>query len=323
MKAFLLGLLKPKAGLAKALILCLFIGIAYLAYVGDLKPYIDLLSSEQFSYRLGDTQISAFLLLKSILTVSVGLWLAGWLSDYIESHIKNIENLRLRSRIIIIKFLQILVYFVLFLLMLDIIGIDLTALGILGGAIGIGIGFGLQKITSNFISGMILLFENSIEINDLVELSDGLFGFVRHTGARFTLIETFEGREVMVPNEDFVTNRVTNWTFTNTSGRIDVRVGVSYDSDLDLVMKTLLECADNHPLSLDEPKPACFIEEFADSSVNFVLYFWIGDVTAGRMGPRSEVMHAIWNAFKENNVTIPFPQRDVHLFQPGKTGGNE
>lgn len=320
MKAFILGLLKPRAGLAKLLIFMLIAGASFLAYLGELKPFIDLLNSEQFSYQLGDTQISAYLVLKSLLTVSVGLWLAGWLADYVESHVKNMEKIRLRSRIIIIKFLQILIYFILFLLMLDIIGIDLTALGILGGAIGIGIGFGLQKITSNFISGMILLFENSIEMNDLVELSDGLFGFVRHTGARYTLIETFEGREVMVPNEDFVTNRVTNWTFTNTHGRIEITIGVSYNSNLDLVQKLLIDCAKSHPLCLEEPAPACFITEFADSSVNFVLYFWIGDVTAGRMGPRSDVMHAIWNSFKEHDVTIPFPQRDVHLFHPDKTG---
>ena len=126
-----------------------------------------------------------------------------------------------------------------FLFSLDLIGLDIMTFTVFSGAVGIGIGFGLQKVTSNFISGLILLFEKSIEQDDLIELNDGTYGFVQHTGARYTLIETFDGKEIMIPNEDFITNRVINWTYSNSNGRVDIELGVSYNSDLEVFTKKL------------------------------------------------------------------------------------
>ena len=210
----------------------------------------------------------------------------------------------------------VVVYFLAFLFALGVLGIDLTALTVFSGAVGIGVGFGLQKIASNFISGIILLFEKSVEEGDLVELSDGIAGFVRETGARYTLIETFEGHEVMVPNEDFITNRVTNWTFSNSRGRIDINIGVSYGSDLDKVATLLVEAANGHPRCSQSPAAECFLVDFGDNSVNFTLYFWVDDVIEGRKRPRSDVLFAIWRKFKENDIEIPFPQRDLHIKNP-------
>ncbi|GHF13618.1 hypothetical protein GCM10017044_04620 [Kordiimonas sediminis] len=316
MSLFWKTFVRPKAWVAKLLLLVLIAAFGTLAYLGYLKPIVAFLDSEDLTYVIGNSRISAYLVLKGLLTVSIGFWLAGWFTDYTDEKIKSLNHVGTRSKAILGKVLQIVIYFILFLIILDILGVDLATLGILGGAIGIGIGFGLQKITSNFISGLILLFENSIEIGDLVELQDGLFGFVRHTSARYTLIETFDGKEVMIPNEDFVTNRVVNWTYTNSNGRVEIAVGVSYNSDLDLVHKLLIEAAKEHPTCMEDPEPVCYVDQFADSSVNFLLYFWVADVTLGRRGPKSDVMRTIWYKFKENGVTIPFPQRDLHMIPP-------
>ncbi len=235
------------------------------------------------------------------------------LSRLIATALGRVDSLGASNRTLLIKGAQITVYALLFLIMLDLLGIDLTTLTVFGGALGIGIGFGLQKITSNFISGIILLSEKSVEQDDLLELDDGTFGFVRETSTRYTLLETFDGKEILVPNEDLITSRVVNWTYTRPNGRIQIDVGVSYDSDIMLARDLMLAAASEHPQCSKQPAPQCFLIAFADSSVNFTLYFWIDDITTGRRGPQSEVMFAIWDKFAENGITIPFPQRDLHV----------
>lgn len=235
------------------------------------------------------------------------------LSRLIASALGRVDSLGASNRTLLIKAAQIAVYTLLFLIMLDLLGIDLTTLTVFGGALGIGIGFGLQKITSNFISGIILLSEKSVEQDDLLELDDGTFGFVRETSTRYTLLETFDGKEILVPNEDLITSRVVNWTYTKPNGRVQIDVGVSYESDIALARDLMLAAATEHPRCSTEPAPQCFLIAFADSSVNFTLYFWLDDITKGRRGPQSEVMFAIWNKFAENDITIPFPQRDLHV----------
>jgi small-conductance mechanosensitive channel len=196
---------------------------------------------------------------------------------------------------------------------MNFLGIDLTALAVFSGDLGIGIGFGLQKVTSNFISGIIILFEKTVQNDDLIELNDGTLGFLRNTGSRASLIETYDGKEVMVPNEDLITNRVINYTHSNKKARIKINIGVSYDCDLEKAQKLILEAAKEHPRTTKDPEALCFLEEFADSSVNFILLFWVNDVIEGRYGPRSDVLFSIWNKFKENNIEIPYPQRDIHI----------
>jgi small-conductance mechanosensitive channel len=147
----------------------------------------------------------------------------------------------------------------------------------------------------------------------MVELSDGTYGLIRKTSARYTLLETFEGREMMIPNEDFIINRVTNWTFNNRKGRLEINVGIAYESDMEKAMELILEAAREHPRCIDDPEPTCYLKEFADSSVNFMLFFWVADVSKGRYRAKSDVMLSIWKKFKEHNITIPFPQRDIYI----------
>jgi small-conductance mechanosensitive channel len=292
-----------------------FFGLGFLDY---LEPFVVFLNSENLSFKVGEMRFSAYLLIKALVAIVIVFWLAGIASQFASNRINAVKRIKSSNRSLILKSIQILIYFAAATIALDVFGFDLTTLTIFSGAVGIGVGIGLQKIASNFISGIILLFEKSIEDDDLVELSDGTFGFIRHTGARYTLVETHDGREVMIPNEDFITSRVTNWTYSNKKGRIEIVVGVSYSSDVDLAIELMLKAARDNDRCADDPTPVCFMREFADSSINLLLQFWVDDVTLGRYEPQSDVMRAIWRAFGENNIEIPFPQRDIHLKDRGE-----
>ncbi|HAI97562.1 MAG: mechanosensitive ion channel protein MscS [Cycloclasticus sp.] len=310
------SLLRPKAWISAGLLITFLMSFFSLGFLDYLQPMKTFLDSDDLSFKIGTTRFSVYLLIKATVIVVLVFWITGILSEFGENRIKKIRGIKASNKALIVKAFQILIYFIAFIIGLDVLGIDLTTLAIFSGAIGIGIGFGLQKITSNFISGLILLFEKSVENDDLVELTDGTYGYIRHTSARYTLIETFEGKEIMIPNEDFITNRVTNWTYTNSKGRVAINIGVSYESDIEKAMELILEAAKEHPRCVDEPSPSCYLEEFADSSVNFILFFWLADVTEGRFEPRSDVLRSIWKKFKENNIVIPYPQRDLHIKNP-------
>lgn len=307
------ALLKPQAWIAKVLLALFVVGFFSLGFLDYLQPIKGALDSDDLSFKIGETRFSAYLLIKAAIAIVMLFWLTGIFSEFGEKRIKTIKGIKSSNKALITKAFQIFVYFFGFIIGLDVLGIDLTGLAVFSGAVGIGIGFGLQKITSNFISGLILLFEKSVENDDLVELADGTYGFIRHTGARYTLIETFEGKEIMIPNEDFITNRVTNWTFSNSKGRVEINIGISYESDIEKAMELILEAAKEHPRCVDDPEPSCYLREFADSSVNFLLFFWVADVTEGRFKPKSDVMRSIWKKFKEHNITIPYPQCDLHI----------
>ena len=313
MKQFLSFLLKPSAWIAKVSIGIFLILFLWLGYSDHLTPIKEFLDSENLSFHVGATKFSAYALVKALATIIGLLWVVSILSDFGEIRIKKLRKMRSSNKALITKFFQIVLYTIAFLIGLDILGVDLTSLAIFSGAVGIGLGFGLQKITSNFISGLILLFEKSIETDDLVELNDGTFAYIRQINARYTLVETYDGKEIMIPNEEFITNRVVNWTFNDSNARVDVKIGISYDSDIEKAMEIMLKSATNHPRTMSDPKPECYLREYGDSSINFVLFFWVEDITDGRFEPQSDVMRTIWKEFKENNISIPFPQRDIHI----------
>ena len=278
-----------------------------------LNPIKEFLNADALSLQIGTAKFSAYLIIQGVIIIATLLWLTGFLSDIAAKFIKKIPGINSNNRNLITKALQILIYFIAFQIGMNFLGIDLTALAVFSGALGIGIGFGLQKVTSNFISGIIILFEKTVQNDDLIELNDGTLGFLRNTGSRASLIETYDGKEVMVPNEDLITNRVINYTHSNKKARIKINIGVSYDCDIEKAQKLILDAAIEHPRTTKTPEPLCFLEEFADSSVNFILLFWVNDVVEGRYGPKSDVLFSIWNKFKDNNIEIPYPQRDIHI----------
>ena len=308
-----INIVKPKGIHAKWLIfltLTLLLAFGALGHFDIVREYLD---TEALTFKAGAFEISAYRALKSILIVVLIFWLAAIVSDFAEKRIGEFKKIRAANRALILKIVHIGIYIIAALFALDIVGIDLTTLTVFSGALGIGLGFGLQKIASNFISGLILLFEKSVEQDDLIELSDGTFGFVRKANARYTLIETFDSREILVPNEDLITNRVVNWTLTNTKGRIEIAIGVSYDSDIEKALELILESAQEHPRCINDPEPKCYLRNFGESSVDMILHFWVADVAEGRWVPHSEVMLSIWRKFHEHNIQIPYPQRDLHI----------
>jgi small-conductance mechanosensitive channel len=323
MKTFLLSLIKPNGAWAGILLFVTLAGVLFAGTTGHLDPVQAYLDAPMLTFSVGSLSFSAYDVLRGALVLAVVFWAAAIVSAIVEGRLKKLTRMRVTTRILITKVFQIALYVVAFLVTMDLMGLDLTTLTVFSGALGIGLGFGLQKISSNFISGLILLLERSVEQDDLIELPDGVTGFVRRSSARYTLIETLDGKEILVPNEDLITNRVTNWTLTNARGRIEVAIGVAYGSDLEKAQALILEAAREHPLTIEDPAPQCFLRNFGDSSVDFTLLFWIADVVKGRWAPQSEVMFAIWRKFREAGIEIPFPQRDVHIRSSSPTSPME
>ncbi|WP_025897030.1 mechanosensitive ion channel family protein [Sneathiella glossodoripedis] len=287
---------------------------ALLQLFGWFEPVTNLL--ESYGFTLGKVEITAYTFVKAIFFVSIIIWLGKLISNAGEEYIRRNRSLTRATKELLIKLFDVVLYAVLFMTTLNLIGIDLTALAVFSGALGVGLGFGLQKVASNFISGIILLSERSININNLIEMDDGVFGYVRKLGARASVVETFDGKEVMVPNEDFITSRVANLTHTTTKGRVGITVGVSYGTDLRLAYDLIKTVADDYESAVhddEELSPQVYLRDFGSSSVDFLLTFWLEDVSKGRWRAKSDVMFAIWDAFKENDIEIPFPQRDLHL----------
>lgn len=316
MANFWMNIVKPKGSYAKWLIFLTMAGILALAASGHFKIVQEYLDTEALTFTAGDYHISVYEALRAVLTIALVFWVTAIIADIVEKRVGKIRRMRAATRALLVKIIHIIIYVIAFLFTLDLVGINLTSLTVFSGALGIGLGFGLQKIASNFISGIILLLEKSVEQGDLIELPDGTSGFVKKAGARYTLVETLDTKEILVPNEDFITNRVTNWTLSNTRGRVEVAVGVSYNSDIEKARDLILEAAKEHPDCIPDPEPRCFLRNFGDSSVDFVLHFWVADVTQGRWKPQSDVMFNIWHKFKKNKIEIPFPQRDLHLKTP-------
>jgi len=288
--------------------------VAALDVTGFLHPTTAYLNSMAFD--VGQFHLSVLNLVRGLVMLVVVFWIAGILSRTLESYLRRSSSLSYNSRELTVKFFTLVVYFIALLITLSAMGVDLTAFAVFGGAVGVGVGFGLQKITANFISGIMLLMEKSIQIGDLVELG-GITGWVRQLNIRYALLETQDGREVLIPNDEFISTRVTNWTHTNNMARIDITVGVGYDSDPAKVRELMLAAAREHPMCLKKKdrEPSCFLREFGDSSLNFLLVFWIPDVHDGRMRPQSEVMISILKKFREAGIEIPCPQREVRVLK--------
>lgn len=282
--------------------------IAALQVTDTLEYTIKFLSSISFTF--GTIKVTMLGICKGVIFFVVLFWLARSLTKFIEHILRKSTSLHYNSRELIIKFSNIFFYFVAFVATLNVVGVDLTALAVFGGALAVGIGFGLQKITSNFISGIILLFEDSVKAGDLIEVS-GQSGWVRQSGIRYTMIETFDGREILVPNEELVTNRVTNWTLTNNRARAQLIINVSYDSDLKRAAELILETAKEHPRSLKDPEPTVFLHELGEKAAIFHLMFWIYDIKDGTARPKSDVLFAIRDKFEAAGIELAYPKRDM------------
>ncbi len=195
---------------------------------------------------------------------------------------------------------------------LNAVGINLSSLAVFGGALGVGLGFGLQRIASNFISGFILVFDRSIKPGDIITVGDK-FGWVEQLNARYVVVRNREGVDTLIPNENLITSEVINWSYADTNVRMIIKVQISYNDDPEQALALMLDCAKVSPRILTEPPPTVRLMAFADSGIELQLRVWIADMEKGTGEIRSAINLAIWRTFKENNITIPYPQRDLHI----------
>ena len=284
--------------------------IAALRILNIYQETLDLLDS--LAFNSGNLRISLLLIIKTVIIFSILFWLAGKLSRLVTGRIDSSDGLTPSVKVLLNKIAKFLIFTSAILFTLSAVGVDLSAFAFLGGAVGVGLGFGLQKIVSNFISGIIILADKSIKPGDVVEIGN-VYGWVRKLDTRFVSVVTRSGKEFLIPNEDFITKEVINWSYSDELVRVDAEVGVAYNSDLRLVQKLMMEAVEEKSRILAEPEPNVLLMGFGDSSVNFELRFWISDPRNGIQNVRSEVLLSIWDRFKENEIEIPFPQQDYHL----------
>jgi len=267
---------------------------------------------DKIALNIGDLHISLLFVIKGIFVAFIAFWLALKISTFMQMRIGQSKNISPTVGVLLSKITRILFLFIAAILAMNVIGIKLTAFAIFGGAIGVGIGFGLQKIVSNFICGFILLMDKSIKPGDVIEIDD-TFGIIQSMSARYITMLTVDGKEHLIPNEDLITQKVINWSHTNRLIRIDVNVGVSYDTDIPKALKIIKEAAKSIKRIYKQNEPSAILSNFGDNSIDLTIKFWIIDPEKGIANIKSDVRIEIWKRFKENNIEIPFPQRDVHV----------
>lgn len=280
-------------------------------YITDLAPYvIDALESVQF--HIGKQHVDLWTVLRGIATIFLTVVFALWIAGVIEARLMRIHTLDANLRIVGVRVAKAGLTVVAILTSLALVGIDMTALSVFTGALGVGLGFGLQKIASNYVSGFIILLDRSIRIGNIVQVgNEG--GEVTQITTRYTVLKHPGGTEFIVPNETLIGTTVQNQTYSNNELRLTTTIGVAYNTDLDLACHLMTEAAVAHPRVLSSPAPKVFLTQFADSSINLELGFWIDDPEEGKGNIVSDVNFAIWRAFKEKGIVIPFPQREVHI----------
>ena len=292
------------------------IPIATLKVFGWLDETIGFMDAAALS--VGNIRISMFMLFKAAIAGAFFFWLGRLSNDAGKKAIRKQESLDMPTRELFAKLFEIVLFVVIFILLLQVMGLDLAALTVFGGALGVGLGFGLQQIASNFISGIILLLERSLGVGDYIELENGKAGILKTLNMRSSTLETFDGKEITVPNEKFITSQFTNWTRDDPRQRYEVEFSVSYDTDLHFIPPIIEKAVASHPRVLQDPEPVdCELRGFGDSGVDFAVEFWVSGLDDGKNKFSSDVLFLVWDALKGNNITIPFPQRDVRILSDG------
>ena len=285
-----------------------------LSILGVLEQTTDVLDSIGFS--IGEFRLSALAVIKGTLSIFILLYLAIFFSGFVENRVFKAKSLTRTSQVLMAKIIRVSLIVMALFIAITSAGIDLSLFAVFGGAVGLGIGFGLQKGISNLFSGMLLLMDRSIKPGDVIELPDmQTFGWVNEMAARYTEIITRDNKSVLIPNEDFITQRVVNWSHGNSLIRVSLDFGVSYSSDMEQVVAIAIKAAQIPERVVSFREPVCWMTEFGDSSVNFKLRFWIKDAEQGITNVKGQVMMELWKALKENKINIPFPHREVFIHE--------
>ncbi|MEL6960274.1 MAG: mechanosensitive ion channel domain-containing protein [Pseudomonadota bacterium] len=283
-----------------------------LRILGLTEPTVEILDG--LAVELGELRLSLWMVLQAAFILTVFFVAARFISQTSAARIRSNDDISPSMQVLAVKFLQVVLYGAAFFIGLRAVGFDLTGLAVLSGAIGVGLGFGLQKVVSNLVSGIIILLDKSIKPGDVISVGE-TFGWINSLGARYVSITTRDGREYLIPNEDLITTQVVNWSHSNDFVRLDIYFGTAYHDDPHDVRKLAIEAAKSVDRVLTTRPPVCHIVGFGDSSVDYILRFWIRDPTGGLTNIRGNVYLALWDAFKEHDISIPFPQREVKVLE--------
>jgi small-conductance mechanosensitive channel len=283
--------------------------VAALSIIGQLDPAIDALDS--VSIVLGGLRLTPLLLIKLGVFLVVALWLSNIVSNFVESRITRSSDLTPSIQVLLVKIIRLALMIFAVAIVMSAVGINLSALAIFSGAAGVGIGFGLQKIVANFISGIILLVDKSVKPGDLVTIGDSS-GRISAMKTRYISVAAGDGREFLIPNEDLVTQKVTNWTYTDKNTLVKVNFGVDYEADPRRVCKLAVEIAAASPRIIKQKPPNCILVEFAEAGMKFSLTFWVPDPD-GMDNVKSDVMLSLWDAFKREGIHVPYPVREIRI----------
>jgi small-conductance mechanosensitive channel len=284
--------------------------IAALNILNLVDPAIALLDAPAFT--IGERRISPYFVLKAMTALALLLWAASYLGSLLDTRIRTSESLSPSLKVLISKLLKIVLVVVAILIAIEAMGIGVTSLTVLSGAIGLGIGFGMQRVIANLVSGVILLLDKSIKPGDVIAIKD-TYGWVNTLGGRYVSVITRDGVEHLIPNELLITEYVENWTHTDNNVRLKIQVGVHYRSDLRKAIALCLEAARETRRVLEQPAPNCLLREFGDSALKLEIRIWINDPANGISNVRSDVMLKVWDKFREHGIEIPYPQHDVHV----------
>lgn len=260
----------------------------------------------------GTVRVSLLAIVKLVLLLGLLLLVAMWLSNIIDRRVTQSPYLSAGAAAGFSKVSKFVLITVAFLFVLNLVGIDLTAITVFGGALGVGLGFGLQRIASNFISGFILVFDRSIRPGDVISVGNK-FGWVEALHARYVVVRDRDGVDTLIPNENLITTEVINWTYSDPNVRVKIPVSVSYGDDVERAMEIILEIVREHPRILSDPASSCRLMEFGDHGIHLEARVWVSDPEAGIGGVRSDVNLEIWRRFKQEGITIPFPQQDLYI----------
>lgn len=288
-------------------------GWMVLGITGLDDPLIEVF--EQVSFRVGKQTINLWMLIHGAVTVCVTLLIALWVASLIESRLLGSVRLDANMRVVLGRLATAILLVIALLSSLSLVGLDVTTLSVFSGALAVGLGLGLQKIASNYVSGFIILLDRSIRLGNLVSIDDRTSGTVSQITTRYTVLRTLTGTEVIIPNEYLVSNIIRNQSFTDTRARVAVTIQVAYGTDLDKAMRLMVDAAQQQPRVLVEPAPIVLLIDFADSGINLELGFWVADPEEGTGVTRSNINLAVWNSFSENGIEIPYPQREIRILR--------
>lgn len=267
---------------------------------------------EEVKFNIGKNPVNLLVVLQGILTVVATIFVALWLSRLIENKLMRADQININMRVVLSKLVRIVFIFLAVLIALSAVGLDITLLSVFGGALGVGLGFGLQKIASNYVSGFIILVDHSVQIGDLITV-DVHYGVVKELRSRYMTLRKLDGTEVIIPNEMMITEVVINHTSAEHKGRIQMPIQVAYESDLDLVIKLMRSVAEQHVRTLKTSNIDVHVKGFGESGIDMMLSFWVADPEEGSSALQSELYQNIWKLFKANGIGIPYPQREIRM----------